>query len=130
MISKSRAREWRLVIPGRAYSLRSPAAAEYKAQIARIAREVFPEPLKCPVNVSLDYFHRGNRRMDMDNVSKCVLDALNEVGYLDDRQVEAQSSREHDLRNVVRLSDAVDVIKPLRDHSEYVLVRMREVKTE
>lgn len=127
MITVTRAREWRLIIPGRAYSFRSPDAGGYKTRVAQIARKVFPEPLTCGVRVSLDYFHRGNRRMDMDNVSKCVLDALNEVGYLDDRQVEAQSSREHDLRNIVRLSDAVDVVKPMRDHAEYVLVRIREV---
>lgn len=64
----------------------------------------------------------------MDNVAKCVLDALNGIAYVDDRQVPRQSAHAHNLRERFTLSGGpVDLIKPLVAHAEYVFVRVREV---
>jgi len=83
--------EYRLVVPGRAISFRSSKCKEYKRLIRRAARPLFPKPLPGPrVTVKLDYFHTERRRVDMDNVAKCVLDALNGIAYVDDRQVRLQ----------------------------------------
>jgi len=62
----------------------------------------------------------------MDNVSKCILDALNGLAYADDRQVGLHKGTDHDLRQWVSLSDSVDLIKPLAEHDEYVIVRIRK----
>lgn len=64
--------------------------------------------------------------MDMDNIAKCILDALNGVAYVDDRQVALQASRAHDLSRVVRIVDTVDIVKPLLKHEQYTFVRVEE----
>jgi hypothetical protein len=66
--------------------------------------------------------------MDMDNIAKCVLDAMNGVAYVDDRQVLHQYSRAYDLSEPFWLSGGpVDLIKPLARHAEYIFVRIRAV---
>ena len=62
----------------------------------------------------------------MDNVAKAVLDALNGVAYVDDRLVKLQSAKAHDLtRRVTLAAGPVDLIKPLRKHTDYVFIRIR-----
>jgi hypothetical protein len=64
--------------------------------------------------------------MDMDNVSKCILDALNGLAYADDKQVGLHKATDHDLSQWVSLSDSVDLVKPLAEHDEYIIVRIRK----
>jgi hypothetical protein len=62
----------------------------------------------------------------MDNVAKCVLDALNGVGYVDDQLARVQSATAYDLRHIIHIHGGpVDLVKPLRDHAEYLFVRIR-----
>src|SRR6266571_8120956 len=121
--------ERRFVVPGRAVSFRSPDSPAYKSQVRTLARPVFPKvPTRDSVEVFLDHFHVERRRVDMDNVAKCVLDALSGVAYVDDRQVLHQYSRAHDLRDALSLRGGpVDLVKPLADYREYLFVRVREV---
>ena len=121
--------EYRLLIPGSAVSFRSPNAKEYKDTIGKIAASVFDEgPTESLVEVRIDYFHGSQRRCDMDNVAKCLLDALNGIAYVDDKQVKMQVSREHDYSAYTYVRGVpVDVIKPLQEHPEYVFVRVRAV---
>ena len=122
--------EYRLVVPGKAQSFRSQRAGTYRGQIRAIAKGIFPPPDRSQrVEVRLDYFHCHRRRFDMDNVAKCVLDALNGIAYVDDQQVREQVSQAHDLRHVVHLPEGpVDLIKPLRDYDTYLFVRVRHLK--
>jgi len=121
--------ERRFVVPGRAFSFRSPRAASYKRKVRREATGALRrDPPSTELDVFIDYFHLGERRMDMDNIAKCILDALNGVAYVDDRQVRRQSSHAHDLTRRFTLSRGpVDLIKPLASHDQYVVVRVREV---
>lgn len=64
--------------------------------------------------------------MDMDNIAKCILDALTGIAYSDDVQVDLQSSTDHDLSTMIRISGSVDMVKPLAKHEEYVFIRIRE----
>ena len=118
--------EFRLVVPGKPESFRTKRAVSYKKRVRQMAQNVFALPLLGRVHVFLDYFHTRRRRMDMDNLSKCILDALTGVAYLDDRQVFLQSSVDHDLTSVTRISGCVDLVKPLADFEEYVFVRIRD----
>ncbi len=122
------ATEYRFVVPGPAVSFRSPKAKDYKARVRREAAKVFPSPpVEKSVDVWIDYFHLKRRKVDTDNVAKCILDALNRVAYVDDRQVGAVSSRAFSLLSVVELPGGpVDLVKPLKDFSEYTFVRVRE----
>ena len=118
--------EYRIIVPGKPESFRTRRSGEYKRKVQHAARQLFSHPLKGPVRVIIDYFHVRKRRMDMDNVSKCILDALNGLAYADDRQVGLHKGTDHDLRQWVSLSDSVDLIKPLAEHDEYVIVRIRK----
>ncbi len=119
--------EYRFVIPGKAESFRSPSAMAYRERIREIAKALFPEPTpKTRVVVWLDYFHTKRRRFDMDNVAKCVLDALTGLAYVDDRQVTEQLSQAHDLRHVIRIPGGpLDLVKPLVKYETYLFVRVR-----
>jgi Holliday junction resolvase RusA-like endonuclease len=119
--------EYRLVVPGPAVSFRSQKAKGYKSLIRKMARPLFSHPLRdSTVEVRLDYFYRARRRVDMDNVAKCVLDALNRIAYVDDRQVRLQSATGYSLLEPVRIRGGpVDLIKPLAQYGQYLFVRIR-----
>jgi hypothetical protein len=62
----------------------------------------------------------------MDNVAKCVLDAMNQIAYTDDRLARLQSATAHDLTRRFTLSGGpVDLVKTLRMYSDYLIVRIR-----
>jgi len=64
----------------------------------------------------------------MDNISKCIMDALNGIAYKDDKQVSLQQSSGHFLGETFRVYNGpVDLIKPLEDYDEYVIVRVRVI---
>jgi len=128
MIRSHRGPEFRLVIPGRGYSFRTQAATSYKRRIRRIARGVFPSPTSSPVEISIDYFHSSPRRFDLDNLAKCIIDALSGIAYLDDKQVRRHITVGHNLRTSVIIHDSpVDLVKPLRRYSDYVFIRVKSV---
>ena len=118
--------EFLLVIPGRARSFSSPVAADYAGRIRSIAQQWIKAPFEAnDIEVRLDYFHTGNRRVDMDNISKLVLDALNGVAYGDDLQVRIQASRAHRVDEVAWIGREVfDIVKPLEELDEYLVVRV------
>ncbi len=77
MIRAFSATEYRLVVPGPAISFRSKHAVTYKNLIKELTLPVFRKPItRRAVELRLNYFHMRPRKMDMDNVAKCVLDAL------------------------------------------------------
>lgn len=121
-------KEYRIVVPGKAVSFRSPLAKNYKAKIKKLVRKSIKRPLEEKLfDVHIDYFHVAARRMDMDNISKCVMDALNGVLYVDDKQVRYQKSVAHDLSRRVRIyGGPPDLVKPLRHFDEYLFIRIRE----
>ena len=119
--------EYRVVIPGRAVSFRSPQAKDYKELIQSMAQNIFSQPLSDQtIDVRIDYFHTSRRRVDMDNVAKCVLDALNGVAYVDDRHVRLQAATAYWLQVPVRIEGGpVDLIKPLARYDDYLFIRVR-----
>ena len=127
MVHIVNAREYRFFVVGSAISFRSPLAKRYKRRVRRAAAPCLPEvPIDQPVELRLDYFHARKRRCDMDNVAKCVLDALNGVAYVDDQLACIQSATAHDLRNRAYIHGGpVDLVKPLRRHKDYLFVRIR-----
>ena len=122
--------EYRIVMPGKAVSFRSPKSGDYKTMIQEVAKRIFAKPIiGDTVEVRLDYFHLSRRRMDMDNIAKCVLDALNGIAYTDDRQVRLQAATAYSLASEVYIAQGVvDLIKPLAQYEEYLFIRVREVR--
>ncbi len=124
---RRRGLEYRFAVPGPAQSFRSPKAMRYRARVARCARPVFrSKPLEVPLEIRLDYFHSSERRFDMDNVAKCVMDGLNGIAYEDDQLAKLQASKAHDLRSRIHLEGGpLDLVKPLRRYRQYLFVRIR-----
>ena len=127
MIRETKTVEYRFVVPGEAVSFRVAKASDYKELVVQSARPVLPTtPTAQPVEIRLDYFHTIPRNPDMDNIAKCVIDALNGVAYTDDKLARLQSSADYDLTNRVDIQGApIDLVKPLADHSDYLFVRIR-----
>jgi Holliday junction resolvase RusA-like endonuclease len=121
--------EYRIVIPGKAISFRSPQAKKYKEIINNISKRIIPNPIiGNTVEIRLDYFHINKRLMDMDNIAKCVLDALTGIAYVDDRQVILQAATAHSLASIIIITNGiVDLIKPLAQYEEYLFIRVRNV---
>jgi Holliday junction resolvase RusA-like endonuclease len=119
--------EYRFVLPGRAISFRSPRARAYKKTVRKAARRVFSgHASNQKVNVYVDYFHTKPRRVDVDNVAKCIMDALSDIAYVDDRQVRIQKASAYSLQSIVQIRGGpVDLVKPLKTLQEYVFVRIR-----
>ena len=72
---------------GRAYTPSKTRA--YESRVAWLARaEMGPrEPMTGNVCVDLQFRRKGDRRADLDNMCKAVLDGLNGIVYNDDYQV-------------------------------------------
>ena len=92
-----------------------------------MAQAIIPEPFVGEiVEVRIDYFHTNRRRVDMDNVAECILDALNGVAYADNQQVRLQATTPYSLGSPVRIyGGRIDIIKPLAQYNEYVFIRVR-----
>lgn len=56
---------------------------------------VFKRPRKWPLDakyeVSIAIYYKDNRRRDIDNVAKSILDGLNGIAWIDDAQVDSLS---------------------------------------
>lgn len=120
--------EFRFFIPGKAVSFRnrSASANAYRQRVAAAGRRLIRRPRGGPVEIRLNYFYRGDRRPDVDNIAKLVLDALSGVAYGDDRSVTISLNEAHNVDDVIRLNaDTLDIVKPLAQHPEYLFVRLR-----
>lgn len=62
--------------------------ADAENAIAAIAGELIDTPFGVPVGVEAAFFCATRRRSDGDNLMKLVLDAMNEVVFVDDYLVE------------------------------------------
>jgi len=121
--------EYRIVIPGNAISFRVPASREYKNHVAKCAADVITAPItRGSVEVRITYFHSDEVKSDMDNISKCIMDALNGVAYDDDKRVRFQDSERYDLRHRLYIQHLpLDAIKALSEHKVFVFLRIREL---
>jgi len=119
--------EYLIIIPGKARSFWSHHAKEYRNKVREAARKVITEMFHTnDIGLKIDYFHRGNRNADMDNITKNVMDALTSVAYLDDKLVKTQNSRAHKLDEIVHVKREVfDIFKPLVNYKEYLTIRIR-----
>jgi len=64
------------------------AGKDYKTALSKIANEHFNTPLTGNVIMRIDLMFPDKRRRDVDNYNKIILDALEGIAYLDDKQVQ------------------------------------------
>jgi len=84
---------------------RSYQPARIKAWQNMVAAEAYAvmigkDKLVAPLRVSIHFRRDNRRRVDLDNLSKAVLDAMNGIVYQDDQQIhELRLSKEIDKDN-------------------------------
>lgn len=84
---------------GRGYTTEATRAAE-----ARVAssftenmsiRHTIESPVTGPLRVRLRFFRDNMRRVDLDNLAKIPLDALNKLAWVDDSQIVSLIASKH-----------------------------------
>lgn len=74
---------------------------EFNKEIKRITSKIFTEnnkilkPNNVEVTISVSVTERRFKEVDIDNLSKCVLDSLNNIAFEDDSQVTSLISDKH-----------------------------------
>lgn len=79
--------------------------ARWKAKVHSAAQAVWPAgkaPMADPVLVKVTYYYEG-ARLDVDNMVKPILDALNGLVYVDDAQVCDFIARGRDINGSFRV---------------------------
>ncbi len=99
-VPKARARTVRK--GGRTWSFTPKKVAAWEKVVKAEASRHFPEPFNGPVALSLAFFMKRPKSRkkdnyvmttpDLDNLEKAFLDGLNEVAYMDDKQVVVKSA--------------------------------------
>ena len=88
LTKKLPANKYCLVIPGRGYAPRALHAPDYRQKIKKIAQKRIPEPFCGEVKIRIEYLYSNrSHRLDSDNLSKSIFDALKGVAYKDDSQI-------------------------------------------
>lgn len=80
---------------GHAHTPERTRSAERAAVAAIQSAMVGIAPVSTPVGIHVEFFCATRRRTDGDNLLKLVTDAMNELVYLDDSQIELWSGRVH-----------------------------------
>ena len=66
----------------------APRVKAWQHAVGWYARDIIKgEPSNLTMQVDLIFYLAHHKRVDCDNLSKCVLDALNGIAWLDDAQV-------------------------------------------
>lgn len=59
---------------------------DYEEAVGMFARQYFKQSLEGDLEVNMTFYVKG-RRGDCDNLQKSLLDALNGIAWIDDRQI-------------------------------------------
>ena len=82
----------------RAYLYTPEKTLAYEEYVGLVARKHVKEPLTCKVTVGAEmFFRRGKRMPDLDNCIKSLLDGMNGIVYVDDRQVRRINAEMHEV---------------------------------
>lgn len=88
---------------------RSDEANKYIKDVDTLCKEAGLEPFTCRVVVSVDFF-RPQRRGDLDNMLKVLIDALRGHGYVDDSQIVGIYASRHDDKKNPRAQVVIDEV--------------------
>lgn len=83
----------------------------YKDEVGWRARQVFRAPFVGSVAVEINIYLTNDEDMDVDNVEKSILDGMNMIAYIDDRQVKEL----HGYKHVAESERAEVAIWPIND---------------
>lgn len=74
---------------GRGHAYTDPKTKAAEERIRALVRQAgIRKPIKNPVGLTIEFWRSSKRRVDIDNLAKLVLDALNGIAWEDDNQIE------------------------------------------
>lgn len=87
------------------------------------------------VMVGITYFYRGGSQarspIDVDNIPKPILDAMNQLVYVDDSQVTDLLCRKRNLDERISFDNTSEVVvEAVGEHDSFVHVVVREGRTQ
>jgi len=102
---------------------------QYKALVTEAARGNVDKPVEASrkVKIEIDWFSQGFvNKPDVDNIVKLIQDALKDIVFVDDGQVESIAARKHDSTSVMNFTEeSLSIIEPIMNgHQEYIFVRI------
>jgi len=121
-------KEYRFIIPGRAYSGANKNATRYKAKINETAAKIITHPLaESDLYLKVDYFHLGRHTVDRDNLLKCVSDGLKGIAYNDDNQIGHAEVFDHNMTSSFTYEGPMpsEIEDWLNKREEFVAVTIR-----
>lgn len=114
--------------------------AQYQKQIASTYQRQYNGKLPdVDLYASVIYLYREDKRLDADNISKPLWDALNTVAYTDDRQIKARTAVAIDLNKIdffvfdidgtVEPDVTYDLMDCISDNDHTLLIEIGEIRT-
>lgn len=79
----------------RTYTPKRTVVAETRVVDAFDVAHPLRVPMSGPVGMRVQFYRASRRRIDLDNLCKLILDALNGVAYVDDVQVVHLTAEKH-----------------------------------
>lgn len=127
------------IVPGVPASQQATAKGrgEWTSTVREVASEVWDgdQMLAEEVMVAITYFHRGDppgrSPIDVDNIPKPILDAMNQVVYTDDGQVTDLLCRKRNLNDNLTFEDLSETLSEgISEHDYFVQVLVEEARTQ
>jgi Holliday junction resolvase RusA-like endonuclease len=102
---------------------------QWKARVQAAARQVFPVPLQDnDLRVTVTFYFDGavrRGRMDADNASKPICDALQGIAYTNDQQVSARHAHKRDISATFRVKGAdPSILNAVQRGNEFVSIKI------
>lgn len=118
-------------VSGIPISPRARSVGRWQSRVVECARIGLPEDwmaIGIPITVVIVYFHRRPAAgIDVDNMSKPVLDALEGVVIVDDRQVEQLTARKTQLHEELSIQNVTPTLATaLESGTDFVLIRIED----
>ena len=83
----------------------SSKGREFKRMLSIEAKRIGCSAIDGDIKIVINWYKKGKRRGDLDNILKVIMDSLNGIGYHDDSQVKIIIAHMHENYGV----DAVDI---------------------
>lgn len=115
-----------IVVKGRPFSVRASSRSRqmWQDRIRQEATKGFQAPLTDnDLVVTITFFYKAFPDFDTDNISKPIVDALNGIAFLDDKQVSRRYIQRRNIRGQFTVSNPDPLVaKAIADGDEFVCI--------
>jgi len=118
-----------VIVKGIPKSIQAQSVADWKQQVTNAARQVFSAPLAGnSITVRITVFYNKRPTFDTDNISKPIVDALNNVAFIDDKQVMERTAKRQKINGSFRIKGVeVALAKAIAEGDDFVCIEVRKL---